>query len=239
MRKILWVSLMIGSISQSVMGQPNELAEGSLSNKLLPLDVLVKAAWENSYLLKEQEELFNIKTSQVKIQKRNWTQYISGVSTINYGKRSSLSDIESSASNYYQLTNNQNLQYNMGVSIRIPLKSILSSKEQIKVKKSEVKRAVHQKGFIKQQLKLQIIELCNRLLLAEEFLEIRAEAKQSSHIAFEVSEQFFREGNISVTEFDKVFNLKVRSEENYQKSKSELALIYSQLTEITGIRILK
>lgn len=239
MRKILWVSLMIGSISQSVMGQPNELAEGSLSNKLLPLDVLVKAAWENSYLLKEQEELFNIKTSQVKIQKRNWTQYISGVSTINYGKRSSLSDIESSASNYYQLTNNQNLQYNMGVSIRIPLKSILSSKEQVKVKKSEVKRAVHQKGFIKQQLKLQIIELCNRLLLAEEFLEIRAEAKQSSHIAFEVSEQFFREGNISVTEFDKVFNLKVRSEENYQKSKSELALIYSQLTEITGIRILK
>jgi len=239
MKSVLLVLILIHWNTLIAFGQSWDNTQESIKDNMLSLEQLIESALNNSPELKSQNELINIKSSEYKIQKKNWAEYVSGFGSVSYGAGNIMTGVETAGTNFYQLTNNQNFLYNVGLQLRIPLKHAVTSKHLIKIRTNEINRAVYQRGEIEQEITIRVIELYNNILLEEQLLHIRSQAVQSSNTAFAVTEKYFMEGNTSAADLDRIFSMKVRSEEGFAKSKIELTKHFFTLREIVGVPILK
>ena len=148
MKALLFVFILIYWNTLTLNGQSWDNPLGSIKDSMLSLEQLIESALSNAPELKSQDELIKIRSHEYKIQKKNWAEYVYGFGTASYGAGHIMTGVESAGINYYQLTNNQNILYNIGLQFRIPLKSVVTSRQSIKIRTNEINRAVYQRGQI-------------------------------------------------------------------------------------------
>ena len=239
LRLILISLLFSNALTYSAFGQSDVGSILTISKQLMPLKILIETAILNSSELRSQDEIVKIKKSVLNIQKKDWMKHLAGYGTATYGIGNVITGVEGTNTSYYQLTNNQNLSYNIGFVVRIPLKTIVTHKEAVKIKEYDINYSLHQNKLIEQEIKSKVTELYNGIVLEEQLLEIRSEAVHSSKTAYNVAEKYFIEGSLSATALDRIFAMKVRSEEAHVNSKGEVIQLISEMKEIVGDRIFK
>ena len=239
-KRLILISVLLSkAFIYSSFGQSEVSSVLIVTDKLMPLEVLIETAILNAPELKTQDEIIKIKKSAYAIQKKDWMKHLVGYGTATYGIGNIMTGVESSGASYYQLTNNQNLYYNIGILVKVPLKNIVTHKEAVNIKEYDINYSLHQRESIERNVKVKVTELYNGILLEEQLLQIRSEAVHSSKTAYDVAEKYFIEGTLSATDLDRVFAMKIRSEEAYAKSKGEMIQLISEMKEIVGDRIFR
>ncbi len=240
MKRLILISVLLSkAFIYSSFGQSEVGSVLTVSDKLKPLEVLIETAILNAPELKSQAEIVKIKKSAYTIQKKDWMKHLAGYGNATYGIGNVMTGVESTNTSYYQLTNNQNLSYNIGILVSVPLKNIVTHKEEVKIKEYDINYALYQKESIERDIKIKVTELYNGIVLEEQLLQIRSEAIHSSKTAYDVAEKYFIEGTLSATDLDRVFAMKIRSDEAYVSSKSKMIQLISEMKEIVGDRIFR
>lgn len=171
---------------------------------LPPLAVLYENAKQNPKIL-SFEKAQEIAQAEVAKQKRHIFSYLRGHASFSYG----LTDQWSSSSDTYQplitslqrYSGSENMYWNVGANLNIPLEDILDLRASVKRKKLEVDRAIIAKDQAFDDLKREIAALFIKITNALVSLKTASENAAIYQGAGALNQEDFHQGNKSIEDF--------------------------------------
>lgn len=126
-------------------------------------------------------------------------------------------------------------QFYYGVSMSMPLSTIVSRKNKVKVWQAEGDLEEAKRQEMINYIQEQVIETYNELFLLQRLLLIAAEAKESATIIMEQSEIKYVEGLIGLEQLGQNTDLKAKHAKDYEVQRSAFNNTYSKLERLVGV----
>lgn len=238
MKKLL-ISGMLLLLAFKVSAQEPE-DELPVIDRIKPLKELIQLALENAPGL----EMLGVSQSQtqeeIAITKKKWLQHFALTAGVNYGNGIVSDQLnDGSANNRITYLTRQNVTYNLGFNIRLPLSEASSRKNEIKLKRLEIKRLEYLKEDRAQVIRHEVIKRYNELTFSFKAAALQTEVAEANAIALEVAENYFKAGKLAMEQYRMAVDANYTAKLELEKSKSEIWLRFKTLSDLVGTSILK
>ncbi len=210
-----------------------------LAQYLPPLSILIDSAIANAATVDLMDAQIKSSEYAVSLSKKDWTQLInlsaqyrvneSGVAQVQDGIFFPASEEGGGPTAGYIL----------GIGVSLPLSYFTTRKDKLNISKLEVNQLEIQKESVERQVKEEVINTYNQLLLLQKLIRISTEAKEFSDIIFQMSEERFRDGDLSLDQMGANLGLKAKYATEYEELKTEFNNTYALLERLVGVPLSK
>lgn len=238
MKRYLALILIIIFFSQKSSAQ-RQTTEELLSVKLPLLDTLFERAKKSSmieyygYQLDGQELV-------LKTEKRSWLSYFGLYGSYSYGVigTSSYTNLGSNYPLIYQNSGGEQLWYNAGVSVGIPLDKFFDRRNRIKIQQLKIKETLKQREMWYDQQKIKILELYDKAQRIISELELYEESAVLAKAQFALVEKDFIMGKATPQGLSTAKSFQVQTLLQLEDAKSELRVAIMTLEVLSNTKIL-
>ncbi len=221
-----------------------EIEESTGQNNIIhlrPLEELLEDALRNSPLLKSQKINVDNLGEQLKMERRNWANFVGLDASYQYGNGAWVGDIEGGAGGPATVfrTNRENSFYRVGVGLRLPLGEFVTRGARTQLLKNQMEQEKYNRQEIEMGIRERVIQEYQNFKLQIRLMEVKSEELEFHRVAVKLAEQYFREGALNVEEFSSTFRERSRAEAELEKAKVQARLSYLLLKELVGVEIRK
>jgi outer membrane protein TolC len=231
--------LLFFQISEVKAQNSIEIESKSSNTKLImpSLNVLIDSAIVNNGMVNYRKLEIDAKDSNLKSKRQYWTRNFGIQADAGYGTFNNLSSISGDNASVNLASNTQQLNYNVGVYLKIPVFDVINRKSQIKQAKSELEQAKSLAKSQEDELKQAVIRNYEELLLKQNLLELRASNLGNARVNMEMVEKEFKNGLIAISEYVRISDMTSRIAAEFEQAKSEFLVSKMLLENITGVEI--
>ena len=226
------------SLTQAVAQKDTvrDFAKINLLDYLPPLQVLIDSAIANSPEIAFYDARITGFQYDINIEKKRWADDIQIFTTYNYtyGDQVPLQNLVLATTGPQS-----NFNILMGAGFRVPLSTVYGRNDRINRAKATRQSEVFMKEQAINLLKERIIETYNSLLLQRRLLDITAEARESAYLIKEMSEEQFRDGQLTLDQLGKSTELKAKYSTEYEQLRASFSSTYKQLERLVGVSFSK
>lgn len=241
--RLLYIFFLLGWCCLSVSAQEQKIDSTQIFNpltdditeKLPPLEALIDSAIKHSP--KIQNEEFNIayRQSEVTTAKRDWTHYINLGLDVNNGTWWFDDKDELTRLNRYYLTTSNRAQYEVAVSMRLPIFYIIDRRNEINKRKSQVEQAVSSRNEQERSIRTIVIEHYMNMVGQQNALRVSNDYQQYTALQMKMAENEFLNGEIAIVELSRQKEIQTRGALEYEQIKAQFKKSYLLLQETVGI----
>jgi outer membrane protein TolC len=229
---IFWI---LGTEAQN--NDSNEYKSDAVKLLIPGLSVLIDSALVHNGMVSYRRLEIEAKRSNLKSKQRNWTRNFGIQADTRYGTFDNFSSNVSGPNTTTLASTTKQLNYGIGLYLKIPVFDVLHRKSDIKQAKAELEQAESLARSQEDELRELVIRYYEDLILKQNLLEIRASNLGNARVNMEMVEKEFRNGLIAITEYVRVSDMTSRIASEYQEAKSELLVSKKLLENITGIEL--
>ena len=205
---------------------------------LIPkLSVLIDSALVNSGMVSYRMLEIEAKEFNKKEKKRNWTRNFGIQADTRYGTFNNFSTITGDNSSINLGSDTQQVNYNVGFYLKIPVFDIINRKAEIKRSQVEIQQAKSLVKFQEDEVKEFVIRYFEDLVLRQNLLKLYASNLGNARVNMEMVEREFRNGVLPISEYVRISDITVRIASDYEKAKSNFFVAKKLLENITGMTI--
>jgi len=217
----------------------NEREFKNASTKLLipALNELVDSALVYNGMINYRKLEIDSKESNLKSKRQYWTRNFGIQADTRYGTFNNLSSISGDNATVNLASNTQQLNYNVGLYLKIPVFDVINRKSQIKQAKSELEQAKSLAKSQESELTELVIRYYEDLKLKQNLLELRASNLGNARVNMEMVEKEFKNGLIAISEYVRISDMTSRIASEFEEAKSEFLVSKKLLENITGLEI--
>jgi len=221
--------------AQELKGEHSQTGGPSL---LIPkLSVLIDSALVNSGMVSYRMLEIEAKEFNKKEKKRNWTRNFGIQADTRYGTFNNFSTITGDNSSINLGSDTQQVNYNVGFYLKIPVFDIINRKAEIKRSQVEIQQAKSLVKFQEDEVKEFVIRYFEDLVLRQNLLKLYASNLGNARVNMEMVEREFRNGVLPISEYVRISDITVRIASDYEKAKSNFFVAKKLLENITGMTI--
>ncbi|GAB5556444.1 MAG: hypothetical protein SchgKO_06570 [Schleiferiaceae bacterium] len=196
-------------------------SEVDLFNYIPPLQTLIDTALIYSPKVQFYENRAEAKEYEVALERKAWADDIRFGGVYNYGSLGQLDDIV--------------LGYQFSVGVSIPLSTFIGRYERIKQRESELKAELSKADEMSMEVVREVTREYNNLILMKRLMEIQGEAKESAALIMEMSEEKFRDGQLTLDQLGQNTELKAKYYSQYEEIKFQFLMSYKRLEQLVGM----
>ena len=235
------VLLVLLQIQQSGFAQESQslnIMNLDIEKLLPPLNKIIDTALKINPNVRFRDLQIGISKSSLKSKKLEWTRNIGIQADARYGTFDNFSSNLSTTSSSSTMiaTRNNQLNYGVGASLRLPIFEYLDRKNQNNQARLTIDQAVSMAEAQRMELRQSIIKQYNDLILKQKLLKLKAKYIETARINYEMLEKQFQNGQIPVSEYSRVADTVVRSEIEFETAKIDLVTSYLVFEEVVGIK---
>lgn len=248
--RILKTALVVGFVvaSFNIHGQdesgqtvaaPDSLMDNEstdLSQYLPPLSILIDSAIANSTEMELADLQIMMSEYEVARGKKDWADIVS-ISAQYRLSEAGIAQVEDGI--FFPASDGPTTGYVVGVGFRLPLSYFTTRKDRLQMTKLNVDLMEAQKEAVAREVKEKVIQAYNQLLLLQRLIKISTEAKEFSELIFEMSEERFRDGELSLDQMGANTSLKARYATEYEQLRTEFSNTYALLERLVGAPLSK
>ncbi len=221
------------SVPADSIGQP-EFVE--FAQYLPPLSILIDSAIANATSVEMTDIQIQRSEYEVSRNKKDWAEIVN----INAQYRLSNSGIAQVEDGIFFPASSEPVSgYVLGVGVRLPLSYFTERRDKLQMARLNVELTETQKEAAKREIKEQVIQTYNQLLLLQRLIGISTEAKEFSELIFQMSEERFRDGELSLEQMGASTSLKAKFSSEYEQLKTEFSNTYALLERLVGVPLSK
>tara|TARA_R110000772_G_scaffold82326_6_gene174664 strand:- start:123 stop:869 length:747 start_codon:yes stop_codon:yes gene_type:complete len=228
----------LGVFVTKAQGLTENDSQVSPHSLLIPkLTVLIDSALVNSGMVNYRILEIEAKEANIRAKRRDWTKNFGIQADTRYGTFNNYSTItgDNSSVNLGSIT--QQLNYNVGLYLKIPVFDIINRNSQIKRAKVEIEQAKSLVKFQEDEIRESVIRYFEDLVLRQNLLKLYASNLGNARVNMEMVEKEFRNGLLPISEYVRISDMTVRIASDYEKAKSDFLVSKKLLENITGITI--
>lgn len=237
MKSFLISILIILGLGLNSKAQLDKMSDSSLI--VLPtLNNVLNAALNHSPLLKAKDMEYRIIEQEKKIEKKKWSDFVYFDGSTNYGLFDQVVLAVSSTENTTNtglITKNEQIRYYAGISIKIPLSSFTSRRNQVNVKNLQLEQSNYEKQQLQEELRELVIQEYYLLKHFEESMKTFQSIYQTIQIAYMKAEKDVLNNNMEMNEFASLASTVGKAKNDYSKAKTEFYAQYYKLQNIAGV----
>jgi outer membrane protein TolC len=240
--KALIVCILVGltflnSVSQVPQPGDNSLRRSSLSGfSLPPLDTLIQSALANSGGYRYFSEEIKVKQEELRLQNKNWFDYINIDGDVGYGHNDQLFFNQYSYNHEYSLlSNSKQMRYYTGLSLKVPLSAFLNRNNNLKIAHHNVNKAEGEARKTEEQITSAVIELYFATLSNYKAMVVGQAQLETALMEMEKSEKDFTDGVITLNSYSVTVRNYYKEEIENEKAKNDFIECLTKLELITGI----
>lgn len=214
---------------------PNPESMDSLY-RIPDLDALVRTAWANSPLLKEQEAFIEQRRQEKILKKKNWMNKISTDGS--YALSNNLAVTSSDASNsdpVNAITTKQGANYRFGIIARVSLFDFMGRKNQRKLDDARIDAALFREESLRQEIKQEVLNYYIDLKLSRQKIRLASDKRQALFAQKQIAEKQFLESQIGVEDLGRITELFSNAEVNFATEVALYQKLYHSLEIIIGL----
>jgi outer membrane protein TolC len=212
------------------------LASNDITQRLPPLDSLLKAAEQYSPLLKAHDvDMMSAKIAE-QIQKRFWLNNFAVNLGWSYGQFDALTVNPDAPVGVATTTSSQN-RYTIGGSFKMPLSTPINQSNEMQLRKLAQEQIRLRKLNQKIEVRKTIITMYQSLIQTHRLLLIANNSLETMKIHAKRVEREYLDGLISVAEYSTVQETLVSSMVTLETRKMEFITAYLLLEETTGLKL--
>lgn len=238
--KIVTILFLFGGIIFQAKAQTvyNDTVKRESVRLLIPsLNTLIDSALVNNGMLNYRKLEINAKESNLKAKRKEWTRNFGIQANTGYGTFDNFSANVSGNTSTTLSSYTQQMNYNIGFYLKIPVFDIINRKSLKKQAKAELAQAKSLVKFQEEELKEMVIRYYEDLVLRQNLLELRANNVADARVNMEMVEKKFRNGLIPIYEYIRISDITSRIASEYETAKSDLSLSKKLLENIAGVTI--
>jgi outer membrane protein TolC len=226
-------------MKQVVAQNSNESEINTASTKLLipELRELIDSALVYNGMINYRKLEINSKESNLKSKRQYWTRNFGIQADTRYGTFNNLSSISGENTTVNLASNTQQLNYNVGLYLKIPVFDVINRKSQIKQAKSELEQAKSLAKSQESELTELVIRYYEDLKLKQNLLELRASNLGNARVNMEMVEKEFKNGLIAISEYVRISDMTSRIASEFEEAKTDFLVSKKLLENITGVDI--
>jgi len=213
--------------------------DSKMIEQLPSLDVLIDSAILYSPLLDAQYELNLQLKEELKIQKKNWTDYIYIEGSGRYGLYNQVTVSEVVTNDLTQSglkLENEQFSYYAGMSVKLPLSAIGNKKNEKKIKELKISQAQFETKKLEGEISQLVIEIYYKLKSYEEIMQVSFSTFQTMEISVLKAQKDLENGRIEIDEFTRLVGAKGKAHEGYLQAKNNFYMMFKKLELITGLQ---
>lgn len=205
---------------------------------LIPsLEVLIDSAWANNGMLNYRVDEIEVKKANLKSKRRYWTRNLGIQGDTRYGTFDNFSSNVSGPNTVRLSSTSQQVNFGIGVYLKIPVFDVYNRKSEIKQAKAEISQAMNLVKFQKDEIKETVIRYYEDLILKQNLLAIRASNLSDAKVNMEMAKKEFTHGKIQLYEYIRISDITAGIATEYEKTKAELLIAKKLLENLTGVTI--
>ncbi len=201
-----------------------------LSLQLLPLDSILKIAFENSPAIKYEDAMIETKVQNLRYTRILMFQGISGFYNYTLGDQFTVVQ-GTNALNNAQFSNGQRY----GVSIQIPLSTILGQGRKNKQMKAELLAAKYRKDQVIRDVNREVRRIYVNMIEAQRKMNVRVADAQAALEAVDVAEEELREGKLPPIEFARIKNIHAIALSNLENERANFMRAFLDFEVLVGV----
>ncbi|NHM07409.1 TolC family protein [Flavobacterium sp. CYK-4] len=201
------------------------------------LKVIIDSAIAHNGMLNYRKLEIDAKDCNLKSKRQYWTRNFGVQADTGYGTFNNLSSINGDNSTVNLASNTQQVNYNVGLYLKIPVFDVINRKSQIKQAKSELEQAKSLAKSQEDELREIVIRSYEELLLKENVLALRASNLGNAKVNMEMVEKEFRNGLIPISEYVRISDMTSRIAAEFEQAKSEFLVSKRLLENLAGFEI--
>jgi len=238
MKRYLILLLTIFTMTQKASAQQIP-TEDLLKLQLPPLDTLFEGARKSSMV-----EFYNYRMEgqelSLKTERRRWLEYFSLSATYSYGVMgmNSYTDIGSNYPIVYQNSGGEQLWYNAGASVRIPLDNVFDRRNRIKTQQLKIQETLKERDMWYDQQKVLIIELYTKAKGMLSVLKVVIEQSALSDAQFSIAQKDYMIGAINAQGLNSAKGSQVQAFMQLENVRSELNTAILKLEILSNTKII-
>lgn len=124
--------------------------------------------------------------------------------------------------------------YQVFAGVRVPLSYFVSRSERLGMMESELALQRQSRRQTERMVREKVIETYNELLLLQKLINITGEARESAELQYQIAEDSFREGQISLEELGRSTDMRAKFASEYEKLRSQFSATYTRLERLVG-----
>lgn len=215
----------------------NESKSSNFKLIIPSLNVLIDSALVNNGMVNYRRLEIDAKDCNLKGKRQYWTRNFGIQVNSGYGTFNNLSSISEDNSTVNLASNTKQLNYNVGLYLKMPVFDVINRKSQIKHAKSELEQAKSLAKSHEDELRQAVIRNYEELVLKENLLELRASNLGNARVNMEMVEKEFRNGLILISEYVRISDMTSRIGAEFEQAKSEFLVSKKLLENLTGLEI--
>lgn len=238
--KITIILFLLCAHSVEIIAQKStesELKTTSIKLLIPSLDQLIDSALVFNGMVNYRKLEIDAKESNLKAKRQYWTRNFGIQADSRYGTFNNFSSTSGSNSTINLTSDTQQLNYNIGFYLKIPLFDIINRKSQVKQAKAELAQAESLAKSQENELRGQVIRHYEDLILKQNLLELRASNLGNARVNMEMVGKEFKNGLIAISEYVRISDMTSRIAVEFEKSKSEFLVSKKLLENLVGFQL--
>jgi len=199
-----------------------------------PLLDLVDSAIKHNAMVGYRGQEIAAKKENIKTQQNFWLRNLGLQADTRYGTFDNFSTIANVGSTTLQSITNRQLNYGVGLFIKLPVFDVVNRKTQIKQAKAEMEQAYYLQQAQEDEIRLIVIKQYEDILLRQKLLSIKSQNLGSATVNYEMVEKEFRNGIIPTAEYVRLSDMTTRIKSEYEIAKSDFIVAKKILEAIVG-----
>ena len=237
MKKLLLYISVLLVFTGSSRGQDTDYPDAS-SLAIPPLNVLIDSAHKHSPLLKAKAKESDVKSQELKIEKKRWMDHVFIEGAANYGLFdqviiSGLSSDRNSSTGF--LTKSQQARYYGGVGIKLPFSSATSRRNKLAIQRLTREKLQYEMLQMEQELQQIITDEYYRLKYLEESMKTFNNTYQTLYISYLKAEDDVENGRMKLADFSLLVSTMGKAKNDFLKATNDLFSQYFRLQNLTGM----
>lgn len=212
------------------------IIENEIMEMLPPLRNLQDSAEMNSPLLKMYDSDIIIQEMKVKLERREWMDYLGFEASVKYGLFDNLLIVEDLGLTESQTNTSEQMRYTLGVLFRIPLSAFADNNNISIAREEKEKLKLKKENTLKELRQLVIIQYYN-IVKAHKKMAIYSQDVEVYRVQMIRAEKDYENRQIEVSEFARLHDLSSQALANLEESKAEFATALQILQETVGVKI--
>jgi len=240
MYKIIAMLFVFNVASKDINAQNNtesSMNTNSISLLIPQLNELIDSALVHNGMVNYRKLEIEAKESNLKYKRQYWTTNFGVQADISYWTFNNFSSISVDNSTVNLSSNTQQLNYNVGLYLKIPVFDVINRKSQIKQAKAELEQARSLAKSQEDELRELVIRYYEDLLLKQNLLELRASNLGNARVNMEMVEKEFKNGLIAISEYVRISDMTSRIAAEFSEAKSDFVVSKKLLENLTGVEI--
>ena len=201
-----------------------------------PLEVVIDSILKRSAMMNFRKQRIGVKEADVKSFQRKWTENFGFVADTRYGTFDNFSTNITEINSTSTSSSSQQLNYTVGLFLKIPLFDVINRKNKIKLARLQVDEAKSMADFEKEQLRKTAIRLYQDLILKQKLLQIRSRRLGDGRVNMQMVEKEFRNGVVPIYEYVRVTGMTTDIETDYETALSEFIIAKQLLEDMAGFK---